>query len=414
VAEAGVDKTLALLQVDSSYNPCSCSFTAAELASSSSEKAAAKAKLLAYANTLGTLPKTNQGEYVTIRPTGAQTVFSMSWVPSRTSPGAKSRFIKADYLFAPYKPGNALSAQGDVVFDGGSVTVQQSGSSCPSAQAAPVHTNGSISGNANSNCITGAVTSSGSYAMSGTVGTGSGGSAPLETIPTIDPLSIYKDAAVNAVASNTSNWYDLCDNGDVMAKAPTAPCTGTTLASSTVTSVSPGFRGWTWSKSGNLNTWTMGVADSPYAGIYYVYQGDAYVNGGTTGQNTAWNATVLAEAKSNGSTNSSSCNKLGGNIGWHNTDITSFLPGSVLIAGADLSIEASSNTLQRGLFAAADQVYMSASSATTVTGAVIASDICPDSSNPNHLQGITLNFDTTFEAPVKSTVRTTQWLEYTG
>jgi hypothetical protein len=415
VAEAGVDKTLAVLQVDSSYNPCGCSFTPSELASAANEQAAAKSKLLAYANSLGTLPKTNQGEYVAIRPFGAQKVYAMSWVPSRSSVGAKTRFLKAEYLFSPYKPGNALAAQGNVVFDGGSVTVEQTGTTCPNAAAAPVHSNGSITGNANSNCITGDVTASGGYSMSGTVGSGSGGGMPLETIPTIDPRAIYTNADVNADPNNTGNWYDLCPDGTVKSKAAATPCTGSTLADSSTTTISPGFRGWTYSKTANLVTWNMGVADSQYSGIYYVYQGDAWVNGGTTGQNLPWNATVLAEPQVNGAPGSSAtCNKLGGNINWHNTDVNSFLTGTVLVAGADLDIEASSNTLQRGLFAAADQVYMDASSATTVTGAVIASDICPDAAHPNDLQGVTLNFDTNFEAPVKSIVRTTQWLEYVG
>jgi len=343
----------------------------------------------------------------------------MSWVPSRGAVGAKSRFIKAEYLFSPYKPGNALAAQGDVVFNGGSVTVQQAGQTCPSSYAAPVHTNGNISGTANSNCITGDVTASGSYNMAGTVGSGSGGNAPLETIPVIDPRAIYNSNDVNADPYNTSNWYDLCPDGTVKTKntaVNAVPCTGsTTLADTSVTTVSPGYRGWMYSKSGNLVTWTMGFKNSPYSGIYYAYDSDVNVTGGTTGQNLPWNATVLAEALQNGAPGTpATCNKLGGNISWHNTDIANFLTGTVMIAGANLDIRASSNTLQSGLFAAGDQVYMSASSATTVTGAVISSDQCPDPANPTNLQGITLNFDMNFEAPVKSIVRTTQWLEYVG
>jgi len=179
--------------------------------------------------------------------------------------------------------------------------------------------------------------------------------------------------------------------------------------------VSPGFRGWTYAISGNRVTWSMGMADSPYAGVYYVYQGDAYVNGGSTGQNLPWNASILAEAKQNGDPgNSSTCNKLGGNIGWHNTDIRTFYPGLVMEAGSDLSIDASSNTLGLGLFAATDQVYLSSSSATTLTGAVVAQDTCTDNGNPSNLQGITIDFDGSFESPVQSIIRTTQWIEYVG
>ncbi|MDX6199346.1 MAG: hypothetical protein QOJ79_2497 [Actinomycetota bacterium] len=418
VAEAGVDQTLAILQQDKTYNPCSCAIPASALATDAAERKWARDTLKALAVTrdaAGTLPKNSQGNYLAIRPTGAQKVYAMSWAPKYGGAGVKTRLIKVDYLFSPYKPGNALLTNGDVNFTGGSVTIKGIGDACPgSTTPAPVHSNGSVTGTANSSCISGAVTASGTYQMAGTSGAGSGGSAPLETVPTIDPLTVYTDDAVNSNVTYTSNWYDLCPAGIVKAKGST-PCTGSQLADTTVTTVTPGYRGWTYSKTGNLETWTMGAADSPYAGIYYVYQGDAYINGGTTGQNLAWNATVFAEPKVNGAPgNSTTCNKLGGNISWHNTDVTNFMSGMVLEAGSDLTVEASSNTLRLGLFAAGDQVYMSSSSATTVSGAVIAGDACQDASNPSKLQGLTIDFDSTFETPVKSVIRTTQWIEYVG
>jgi hypothetical protein len=417
VAEAGVDQTLAILQQDKTYNPCSCAIPATALATDTAERAWARSTLTSIAatrNAAGTLPKNSQGHYLAIRPTGAQKVYAMSWVPSYGATGAKTRLIKVDYLFSPYKPGNALLTNGDVDFSGGSVTIKGLGDTCPGTAAAPVHANGSISGSANSSCVSGDVTASGSYTMAGTVGPGSSGSAPLETVPTIDPLAVYTDDAVNANVAYTSNWYDLCPGGIARSKG-TTPCTGAQLADTTVTGLAPGFRGWTYSKTGNLETWTMGTADSPYSGIYYVYQGDANVTGGTTGQNPAWNATVFAEAKANGAPGSSAtCNKLGGNISWHNTDVTNYMAGMVLEAGADLNVEASNNTLKLGLFAAADQVYMQSSSATTVTGAVIAGDACSNGGSASTLQGLTLDFDGTFETPVKSVIRTTQWIEYVG
>ena len=418
VAEAGVDQTLAILQQDKTYNPCSCAIPSSALATDAAERTWARNTLKTLAATraaAGTLPKNSQGHYLAIRPTGAQKVYAMSWVPSYGATGAKTRLIKVDYLFSPYKPGNALLTNGDVQFTGGSVTVKGVGESCVlGSTAAPVHSNGSITGTANSNCVTGDVTASGSFAMSGTYGPGSSANAPLETVPTIDPLAVYTDETIAATVAYTNNWYDLCPNGLVKAKAAT-PCTGSTLADTSVTTLTPGFRGWTYSKSGNLETWTMGQADSPYAGIYYVYQADANITGGTTGQNGPWNATVLAEAKLNGAPgNSATCNKLGGNISLHNTDVTNFMAGMVLEAGGDLTVEASNNTLKLGLFAAADQVYMQSSSATTVTGAVIAGDTCSNGGTASTLQGLTIDFDGTFETPVKSVIRTTQWIEYVG
>jgi hypothetical protein len=75
----------------------------------------------------------------------------------------------------------------------------------------------------------------------------------------------------------------------------------------------------------------MNTPNSNFAGIYYVYQGNAIVDGGTNGQNTPWNATVLAEAGGTG------CTRIGGNVENRLTDITSFLPGFVLVAGSDLT-----------------------------------------------------------------------------
>jgi hypothetical protein len=65
------------------------------------------------------------------------------------------------------------------------------------------------------------------------------------------------------------------------------------------------------------------------------------------------------------------------------------------------------------MFSAADQIYLSSSSQ-TITGWIIAGDACPDTSNPSKVQGVTIHFDKTAEAPILSAVRTTLWLEYVG
>ena len=51
VAEAGVDQTLAILQQDKTYNPCSCAIPASALATDSAERAWARSTLKALAAT---------------------------------------------------------------------------------------------------------------------------------------------------------------------------------------------------------------------------------------------------------------------------------------------------------------------------------------------------------------------------
>jgi hypothetical protein len=174
------------------------------------------------------------------------------------------------------------------------------------------------------------------------------------------------------------------------------------------------FRGWHYA-AGTGNTppmWSMDEPSSPYPGIYYVYQGDVTINGKTHNGDPPWNASVLAEPKTNGSSDQSTCHKLGGNISWKLTDIQSFLPGIVLEAGADLT-DTANNDAGDGLFGAADQVYFSTSSA-TLTGTIIAGDQCPDPSNPNSVQGVTITYDELTEIPLEDVIRTTLWLEYVG
>ncbi len=46
----------------------------------------------------------------------------MGWFPSRAAANSDVRMLKAEYLFAPYKPGSAILTSGDLAFSS-SVTV---------------------------------------------------------------------------------------------------------------------------------------------------------------------------------------------------------------------------------------------------------------------------------------------------
>jgi hypothetical protein len=225
-------------------------------------------------------------------------------------------------------------------------------------------------------------------------------------VPFVDPLAVYNHVSSDAAMSS---WYDLCPDGSIRQKVAantTGPCTGTQLFAPATTSGGLVQRGWGFAIVSGVPTWTMATPNSSFSGVYYVHRGNAVVDGGTNGQNTPWNATVFAEAGGTG------CSRVGGNVENRLTDLTAFLPGFVLAAGADLTMSAN-HTSGSGVFAAADQIYFNTSSA-SITGFVVAGDQCPNGGTPSRIQGVTINFDNTLEVPIQSAVRTTQWIEYTG
>lgn len=427
VAETGLDDTLAKVQKDPLYSNCVCS----ELYTFSnelSERANAGTRLRSLAASGTGLETVTGGQYIAIRPgpprtqcpgsegCNADRVYAMSWAPSYAAwiahaPNSKSRLLKNEYIFGPYAPGQAILTQGNLNLSGSVLVNAATGTS------AGVHTNGTLTSSSASLTVTGDLTSSGAYNVNGnaTVGSGSGGATPLQDVPVPDPNYLYGTlqesfgGTVNVVTGNyTGAWYDLCDDGKARARDNTnsTPCTGTVLATA---SGSTRFRGWNFAASGSgPPTWTMNESSKPYDGIYYVYGADAVINGKTRNGDPAWHASVLAEPK----LGSTACSKTGGNIEWKLTDIANYIPGIVLLAGADLT-DAANNSAGNGLFGAADQVYMHTSSA-DVTGYIIAGDQCPDSSKPSEIQGITLHFDSSAESPIKSLIRTTLWLEYVG
>jgi hypothetical protein len=423
VAENGIDQVLAQVQNNKSYVPFTgIAVGATDVSTPAKERAWARSQIATLATTTSNRTTTKQGQYIAFRPSDRQIIYSMSWVPSYTAvmkkaKNSKSRLIKAEYIFAPYAPDKAILTQGDLNFSG-SVLVDK----VDPATAASVHTNGNVSSSNGSLQVTGTLTSSGSYSVNGnaTVATGSGGTQPLVDVPVIDPRSVYQDPGLYAsyggtvgASGYTGQWYDLCSGGTVRARdnSSTTPCTGTALnlAADGVTKLYP-FRGWNFTpaSAGNAPVWSMDEQSSPYDGVYYAYRTDVVINGKIHNGDPPWHATVLAEAD----TTAGLCNKVGGTITWKLTDIANMIPGTVLLAGHNL-VDSANNDAGDGLFAAADQVYMNTSSA-TLTGYVVASDQCPNPSNPSTIQGIILRYDRTGESPVTSLVRTTLWLEYVG
>ena len=395
-AEAGVDSMLANLQVDQAFSNVGAvpSTWATTPPTEAQEQAWARTAILAQGSSA--LEDAGVGEYVAIKPTGWNAVYAMGWSPSKAAANATARLIKAEYLFAPYKPGNAILTSGNLHFSS-SVTVDLATGLVGKAN---VHTNGSAEGTGCSQTVNGTVTSSESYSVCGSVGdTGSGGGYPLESVPQNDPRFVY-DTFASTYA--TTSWYDLCDDGKV--RRPGAnPCTGTVLAD-----VEGGgtYRGWSYADGSGTTApiWTMG-STSWGPGIYYAYKSDAVMDRNTT----VTSATVIAEAAPNGGP-TDRCGRKGGKITAKLVGISSAaLPGIVFMADDDLEVTSNFEG-GIGLFGARNQIRLETSS-NGITGTVIANDKCTAGGDINEVKNAVVKYDRDVEVPLLDMIRTTQWLE---
>jgi hypothetical protein len=429
-AEAGIDDQLAAIQaandqdppVDySTPSPCNTTGSVPTFATPADERAWAK-------SVISSLPASctktvSSGQYVAFRPAGKQVVYSMGWAPSRTATRSKHRLIKAEYLFGPFKPSNAILTNGDLNFSG-SVYSDYVGD----ATSANVHSNGNITSNGSgSMTILGQITASGSNAVAnnGTCPSGVTGpcsaSAPLERVNLQGARQIYNSLATDPISSG--DWYDLCPGGTVHTPDTSGtfvhpvPCSGPQVGTAP-------YRGWTYTAASGSAAplWTLvrQSGTTTYPGAYYVYHGDAQVGDQGT-DSTLWNITVMAESGTPGAvgqddvpggyTNSASCNQYGGNINWKLFTIQNYVGSTVFVADGNLTGSANTDAGD-GMFYAGNKVDLSTSSG-TITGAVVAGNQCA-AAGPSNIQGMTIHYDQNAQVPVSSIIDTTLWLEYVG
>ncbi|MGH8939593.1 MAG: hypothetical protein ACRDV2_09610, partial [Actinomycetes bacterium] len=225
---------------------------------------------------------TSQGDYAFFKPAGRQTIYSMGWHPHKGAPGAKSRLIKAEYLFVPYRPQAAILASGTVAL-GSSTTVTSAPPHDPAL--AGVHSNDTVTVTTGNPTVYGKVSSSNTstatsnkfYANTATGGTVE--AAPRIRIPAVNAAAVW---AANRSSSPPGGWYDLCNDGRVRAPDGAAPCAGTELAN-----VAGGgeFRGWSFDSSGSPTTWIAGsgLKQNGYSGTYYVNGADVVNNASNAG-----------------------------------------------------------------------------------------------------------------------------------
>lgn len=368
----------------------------------------------------GCLQHSQNGDYATLAPSGVQAVYSMGWSPSFTvhnANNARQRLIKAEYLFVPYAPTNA-------VLTGGNLTVSSSTTVNTPSNVDPclaqVHSNGTVSivGNPTvTGQISSTAASSGSYKQGdckdATKNSGSVTNSPAQPIPVISAREVY----LRNYAQYANNWYDLCPNGEVRQPSSTGPCTGTVLATSSTTA-NAGFNNWKFITSNNpadpgAALWE-GMKGGVGDGIYYIKGGDVDQANANPHSNAV---TIIAAATTD---NPASCPKIGGNIQWGKNNFGApAMTGLFMLADADLSTDSNfyaGSASSPGLFVAGDQIDLETSS-NGAYGGVIAADQCSTGGigvTEDVVKNPTVTYVPNALAPFTSTIDTALWLEYPG
>jgi DNA-binding transcriptional regulator YdaS (Cro superfamily) len=371
------------------------------------EAAWAETELVRLAAVNGCLEEGGGGQYVLMRPNGRQAVYAMGWAPSFVSATSRSRVIKTEYIFAPYKPGNAVLTGGDLELNS-STTVT---GAAAGASNANVHSNGQVVVSNGNPRVDGTVTQSASGALpSSNKFSGGSSRSAVQTIPTISATTVYN----RNVGLYPNAWFDLCPDGKARQGASTGPCTGALLGDYGSGGANAGgtFRnGWKYSAAGP--TWL--VSGGFQDGIYFVSKANVGQANGVGNPSVA-RATIIASA-----VNGIACSKSLGNIDWDHVDIGApYIDNTFMVADQDLRTgsnfaagSASGGTVISGLFVGGDQIEMQTSS-NGAYGAVIAGDTCDPSGtmvDKNVIKNPTIYFDPNGYAPFTDVVNTTLWLE---
>lgn len=361
------------------------------------------------------LQHSSSGDFAVLKPSNRQTVYAEGWSPSYTASHPVTRVLKAEYLFAPYAPTDAILTGCTLELDS-STTVTTSPGSDPTL--ASVHSNCTINTQGNPT-VTGQVSST---------GTGSGQSnkftdplnvggnvtnTPAENIPSVTASQVWSE---NALA-NANAWYDMCPDGTV--RVPTAgltPCdkSNPIWPNGTLSKGAGQFNGFQWESTdaNGIGTWNLinGAAD----GTYYFYDSSVYPGKGL-GNPSSGAVTIIAS-----SPNTTSCPRQGGTIEWDHDDFaTPAITNLFMMADNDIITDSNfhaggPSSGSAGEFLAGDQINMQTSSQGAY-GSVIAEDSCPGVSpyTDDVVKNPAIYYDPNASAPFTSIIDTTLWLELT-
>jgi hypothetical protein len=286
VAESGLDEGLVAVAEDETY-------TTGELLPDSflgNEDARAWVVAAADARSATDLSTTPLGEYVIIRPSNTEMVFSVGYVPDRAAETRRVRVVGARVGDATVN-GTWLARYALLTGD----RLEMSGNpTIVSGATVGVHTNGYMDVRG-SVFVDGCLSASDGSQVTGSItqdpGCGNPGvQAPVE-IPVVDVRSFW-----------LRSEYDLCPGGRVKA-GPSHPTHGNTVGNSPCTGsvfendagIDP-YRGWIWDgwDAKRADEWRH-LSQATYDGVYYVYQGSVDLASSPGSPADPWEVTIITE-----------------------------------------------------------------------------------------------------------------------
>ena len=436
VAETGVDRTLS--EVQGAYTAANADYPAPGPASSwctgtaisfptsgpgaggnfsteAAERAWAQTQLDALV-AAGTCVQTDaHGQYVVLKPVSTNVkygrVYSLSAIPSFGAADARTRLVKSEYIFMPYRPLHAILTAGPLAISASTTVTAAYG--VPLSMAS-VHSNATISGTGNPS-VSGPVTStqpstfsSNNFASNpgNTVGT-----LGVQQIPSVNALQFYLAAAVDDPGA-VLDWYDLCSGGIVRPYSSAGPCTSATTIGTATGSTQ--VRGWKYNSASRTWIATTNAMD----GTYYANQANVDVG---TGNAVFPRMTIVASAENPGDC----ANKRYGNISWNQYDLGQpayhnlwMFADTDLVTHANWKAGSFGPPVVSGTFVAGDQIQLATSSAGAV-GSVLSADQCATPSpaglvTTSEVKNPSVYFDPNSDSPFSSVITTSLWLDYAG
>lgn len=391
-------------------------FATGTIPAEQNERTWAREKLEALVAVAGCKQPAGSGEFVALKPPSvlvsgvaprAGKIYSLSAVPSFAN-RQRTRLVKSEYIFSPYRPTNAILTGGNLQFQG-SLTVTTASGFAPSL--AQVHANGSIDVVGNAASVTGAVSST--LASGGSISGHAISTTTKQNIPSVSAREFYFQAPATDPTA-MANWVDLCDNGHAYRWSASGPCD----TSLTPLDSSGSYNNWTYSAASGNKVWTAnpGVV----SGTYFAYQTNVK-NG--TGNSSIANLSVIAASQ-----NPDNCSsKKFGNIDWDHYDIAVpafkglwfYADGDVAVT-SNLRIGSGSTAppVLSGMIIAGDQAKLYTQSNSAV-GAVVAADKCVSTQPSDSLVSLDevhsdLYYDPNLVGPFTSIITNTLWLDYSS
>ena len=302
-----------------------------------------------------------------------------------------SQAVRRAVMSTFFRSNDAILTGGNMTI-GGSTDVLATGGTCGN-----VHANGNLTLNGSHVEINGNATATGTYTATGnpTVGSGSGGAKPGETVPHIDPAD-FLTAATNLLAGHLDHLYQMTVNA-TNGKGEVRDGSGTLLQ--TLNSGDTSTCGWKYT-AGSPATWEVrSGSGTPCNGTFY-FEGNATVSSSPGSDDNLWKTTLIATGDV----------KITGNpvIG---ADATYTVHDSLFIAGRDVKIQGTPSNGYNGLIAAHEQFDLSGNG--TITGLII-SENAPDTPgslvSANTVNGnITLTYNCGSTPPLQGPLQFLSW-----